>query len=178
MTHSALYWHFSSKEEILYQYLLAYGGQGYEAVQVAAQSGPPEQRLWRFVRAFAQYHIDLPDFELGWGILARHGRLGEHLPDDQRQEFVESDQRLIAYVEEILVEGMKAGVFRKLDVRLTTNVILNMCHSPLGAWFLLSGPADPAIVPATYADLALHMVAAEPGIVGRSRDGHSEAVAE
>jgi AcrR family transcriptional regulator len=175
MTQAALYWHFSSKEDILYQYLLSFGEPWYERARAVAQTGPPDQQLRALVHALVQYQVDLPYVELGWGSMARHGQLSSHLPQERHQEFLDADQRIVADVEEMLTQGMRAGVVRNLDVRFTAHVIVNMCYV-LGTWVLPSGPIDPAKVPDWYADLVLRMVAAHPESLSGPQGGRLAGV--
>jgi AcrR family transcriptional regulator len=158
LTPGALYWHFSSKEEILYQHLLTYEQPWFGAAHDAAREGPPDRQLRGFVCAYVRYQIEHPLFALGWGILARTGQLAWYLSPEQQEQFRQLDRDIVADLEAILALGVEADVFRPLDIHLTANAIINMCHV-LGAWVQPVGEIDVASLPDAYADLILHMVA-------------------
>jgi AcrR family transcriptional regulator len=159
LTQGALYWHFTSKEEILHRHLLRYEQPWFDGVRAAARVGSPDQQLQAYVRAYVQYQLDHPYFELGWGMLARTGQLMWRLPEEHQQEIWAMDIELVSGLEEILRRGIEVGLFRRLDVHLTAAAIINMSHI-LGSWIHPVGKIDPATIPDKYADLVLHMVAA------------------
>jgi len=157
LTPGALYWHFSSKEELLRQHLVSYEQPWLDAVRDVVERGTPQQQLRAFAQSYIQYQLDQPYLELGWGIFARTGQLMWRLPEEEQEQFWQIDRELLNVLEGILTRGIEAGVFRPLDVNLTANAIVNMCHI-MGAWVVPNGDVDLAVVPRTYADLVEHMV--------------------
>jgi AcrR family transcriptional regulator len=171
MTRPALYWHFSSKEQILYEHLRALVPPWYGSAQDAMQNaGSPDAQIRAFVRTFINFQLENPLFRLGWGNLARTGQFIPRLPQEQQKEFEEISREMVLALEGVLRRGVETGVFHQLDVRLTANAIINMCYV-FGAWVVPSGPVELSKVPDTYAGLISRMVAADVATAGPSLNG-------
>ncbi len=130
----ALYYYFESKEDLLYACqdisltrLLEVGSE------LAAASGPADVRLRKLLFA----HLDLTLDELGGS--AAHVEF-HALPEPRLRQIVEKRDAYEAQMRSILEDGIKQGLFRQVDVKLTTLTILGALNwmvfwwRPGGTW--------------------------------------------
>lgn len=124
----ALYYYFESKEDLLYACqdisltrLLAVGSE------LAADSGPADVRLRKLLYA----HLDLTLDELGGS--AAHVEF-HALPEPRLRQIVEKRDAYEAQMRSILEDGIEQGLFRKVDVKLTTLTILGALNWTVFWW--------------------------------------------
>ncbi|AEG33034.1 regulatory protein TetR [Thermus thermophilus SG0.5JP17-16] len=148
LSKAALYHHFGSKEEILYEIsLLALKGlvaAGEKALEVA----DPKAALLRFMEAHARYFEENRPFFVAMlqGI--------QSLSPEHRAETVRLRDRHEANLRAILKRGMAAGVFREVDVALAGRAVLSMLNWMI-RWFRPGGPLRAEEVARFYFDLIL-----------------------
>jgi AcrR family transcriptional regulator len=158
LTPGALYWHFPSKEAILYAIVVALSDEWHEQLVAVCEAPSPAEKLSRFVRAQISWELQLADE--GHALLAVHGpnQLKQFLPPEQR-EFVTGRQQMhFETLEDILREGVADGSFRRLDVTATTHAIYDIGASVPG-WWSPDGPNTVPELASIYEDLVMHMVA-------------------
>lgn len=130
----ALYYYFSKKEDLLYACqeisLKRLNARGEE---LAGSSAPADARL----RALILNHLDLTLDELGGS--AAHVEF-HALPPERLETIVAERDRYEAWIHAILEDGIEAGLFRPVDVKLTTMALLGalnwtvMWWRPEGRW--------------------------------------------
>jgi AcrR family transcriptional regulator len=152
MSPAALYIHYKTKEELLYQisrvgHLLSFG-----LLQEAANGGgPPAERLADAVRSFVRWHAEhhttgrVVQYELG------------ALSVEHYTEIVALRRQSEAAVRSIIQDGVRSGDFDVPDVSGTTLAVLSLCID-VARWFNPDGRRTPDDVGALYANLVLRMV--------------------
>ncbi|MGC8905544.1 TetR/AcrR family transcriptional regulator [Thermus sp.] len=148
LSKAALYHHFGSKEEILYEIsLLALGGlvaAGEEALGIA----DPKAALLRFMEAHARYFEENRPF-----FVAMLQGL-QSLSPAHREATVRLRDRHEENLRAILRRGVEAGAFREVDVALAGRAILSMLNWMI-RWFRPEGPMRTEEVARGYYDLIL-----------------------
>ncbi|MBM9506113.1 TetR/AcrR family transcriptional regulator [Actinacidiphila acididurans] len=154
MSPAALYIHYKTKEELLYQISkvghlrsLALLSEARDAAAPAADRLATAVR--RFVRWHAEYHTTgrVVQYELG------------ALAADHYAEIVALRRRSEDAIRSIIEEGVAAGDFDVPDVSGTTLAVLSLCID-VARWFNPRGRRTPDEVGELYADLVLRMVGA------------------
>jgi AcrR family transcriptional regulator len=152
---AAVYVHFASKEELLYELSLV-GHQaalGIVITAVDAAPGDPAAQLRGLVGDFAAWH-------------ARHRRTARVVQYElaalapAHREVIRGLRRQIqARVRDLLAGGVAAGVFVVPDVPGTALALLSLVVD-VARWYDPAGARSPDDVGSLYADLALRMVTA------------------
>ena len=161
MSPAALYIHYKTKEELLYQisrvgHLLTLG----LLTEARDAEGGPARRLAAAVRSFVRWH-------------ARHhttGRVVQYelgaLSPEHYAEIVELRRETERIFGSIIAEGVACGEFDVPDAAGTTLAVLSLCID-VARWFNPAGRRSPDQVGALYADLVARMVGAAPGGPGQ-----------
>jgi AcrR family transcriptional regulator len=152
---AAVYVHFASKEDLLYELSLV-GHQAALGIVIAAVDaapGDPAAQLRGLVGDFAAWH-------------ARHRRTARVVQYElaalapEHREVIRGLRRQIqARVRDLLSDGVAAGVFVVPDVAGTALALLSLIVD-VARWYDPSGARSPDDVGSLYADLALRMVTA------------------
>jgi AcrR family transcriptional regulator len=157
MSPAAVYVHFASKEELLYELSLVGHRSALEVVISAADRSPgePAAQLQSVVADFAAWH-------------ARHRRTARvvqyelaALTETHRSTIAGLRREIQTRVRVILDEGVAAGSFVVPDVAGTALALLSLVVD-VARWYRPEGPRSPDDIGALYADLALRMVTARP----------------
>lgn len=157
MSPAALYIHYRTKEELLYQ-ISVFGHE--RAVRIlgdaAALPQPATVRLATAVSTFVRWHAEhhtrarVVQYEL------------TALQQDHYTEILALRRRTGEHLRAILEDGVAAGEFTVGDIRGTARAMLSLCID-VARWFDPSGPDSPAELGRLYATLALRMAGADPG---------------
>lgn len=168
MSPAALYIHYKTKEELLYQIsqvghersvrileeAVEHGGNPGEAAQ---RGGEHADRLARAVRAFVRWHAEhhttarVVQYELA------------ALGPDHYAEIVALRRRSEEILRGVLEDGVDAAEFAVPDVRGTALAVVSLCID-VARWFSPGGRKTPDEIGQLYADLVLRMVGARgPG---------------
>ncbi|MBB1244013.1 TetR/AcrR family transcriptional regulator [Streptomyces durbertensis] len=154
MSPAALYIHFRTKEELLYQISRVGHERSVRILTEASRtSEDPAQRLAAAVRTFVRWHAE------------RHttARVVQYelnaLSPEHHEQIVELRRRTGAVMRGILEDGVAAGRFAVPDVSGTALALLSLCID-VARWFNPDGPRSPEQIGDLYADLALRMVGA------------------
>ena len=162
ITPGALYWHFPSKEAILFEFLEWWVAEIREFVEVAIGNGSsPLNRVRAFARAQVVAQLRVRSDQHG---IAMYGvmHLADVLPEEQKQIIVEAQRRHVWLLREIITEGVADGTFRSsLDPTPTAFAILTMCDF-VTVWYRLGGRLSVEDIGDVYSDLAAAMVSALP----------------
>jgi AcrR family transcriptional regulator len=154
MSPAALYVHYKAKSDLLYE-ISRIGHQSVlDEVEAALRDAPtePEERVRRFVAAFAKWHADhhvvarVIQYEL------------KALPRRQFRKIAELRNRFEQLLGAELAAGVKSGAFDIADLDATTLAILSLCID-LARWY---HPGDDHKtsdeVGLFYADLVARMI--------------------
>jgi AcrR family transcriptional regulator len=156
MSPAALYIHYKTKEELLYQISLVGHRLSLGLLQDAANgAGGPADRLAAAVRTFVRWHAE--HHTTGRVVQYELGALGpEHYA-----EVVELRRKSEAAVRSVIHDGVRTGEFDVPDVPGATVALLSLCID-VARWFNPGGRRTPDGIGALYADLALRMVGYAP----------------
>ena len=166
MSPAALYIHYKTKEELLYQIsrvghersvqiLTEAAGLTEAADPTEAAGGAHAQRLEAAVRAFVCWHAEhhttarVVQYELA------------ALGAEHYGEIVELRRRSEEILRGILENGDASGEFEIADIRGTTLAVMSLCID-VARWYSPKGRRTPDEIGALYADLVLRMVASRP----------------
>jgi AcrR family transcriptional regulator len=157
MSPAALYIHYKTKEELLYQ-ISKVGHQRSLSLLGEARdaAGTATERLDSAVRVFVRWHAE--HHTTGRVVQYELGALGpEHYT-----EIVALRRQSEDAIRSIIKDGVTAGEFDVPDISGTTLAVLSLCID-VARWFNPDGRRTPDEVGALYADLVLRMVRrAEP----------------
>jgi AcrR family transcriptional regulator len=152
MSPAALYIHYRTKEELLYQISRVGHRLSLQILQEAASGGgSPAERLGTAVRSFVRWHAErhttarVVQYELG--------ALGE----GHYAEIIGLRRKVDATMRSIIQDGVDAGDFDVPDVAGTTLAVLSLCID-VARWFNPEGRRTPDGIGVLYADLVLRMV--------------------
>lgn len=154
MSPAALYIHYKTKEELLYQI----SGVGHRLAlgivrDADSAGGTPAERLAAVVRSFVRWHAEhhttarVVQYELG------------ALSEEHYTEITARRRDIDAAVRAIIEDGVRSGAFDVPDVPGTTLAVLSLCID-VARWFSPEGRRTPDEVGEMYADLVLRMVGA------------------
>ena len=156
MQKGSLYYHISSKEELLYRI-------SFEAISAiteqlekiaAAPLSPPEK-----LRAAIVNHVEtLCDMLDLMSVFLKESKL---LTADQQAHIMRYSRRYEELFQAILREGIDAGVFRNVDVGAVSYALLGMLNW-LHRWYRPDGRLTPHEIAEIFANLALNGMLAEP----------------
>jgi AcrR family transcriptional regulator len=157
MSPAALYIHYKTKEELLYQISRVGHRLSLQILQeAAADDGTPAERLATAVRSFVRWHAQrhttarVVQYELG------------ALDKEHYREIIALRREVDSTVRSIIQDGVDRGDFDVPDISGTTLAVLSLCID-VARWFSPGGRRTPDDVGALYADLVLRMVGAAPG---------------
>jgi len=147
MEAASLYYHFASKQEILFAILdrtlddlLAGVGRA-----VASADGP-EARLRAAVRFHVLFHTDSQH-----EAFLSHSELRSLTQANLRHVLARRDEYERVF-RGLLTSGVRAGVFQVSDVRLTAMAILTMCTG-VATWFSDGGRLAPEAIAGRYVEM-------------------------
>jgi AcrR family transcriptional regulator len=154
---AALYHYMGSKDELLIDFMLVSMTQLIQVAREAlgAAEGPAAE-LATLVRAHVGFHTLDPQRSL--------------VADDElralSEDYFARVMRLRDGYERLwsdtLERGLRSGVFRFSDVRITRLALLEMCNG-VARWYSDQGPMRPGQIADAFTDLALAMVGATTG---------------
>lgn len=167
MSPAALYIHYRTKEELLFQIskfghersvtVLAEAAEADaagDATRAAGEAGAAQDsaRLARAVRQFVRWHAEhhttarVVQYELA------------ALGPEHYEEIVQLRRRSEEIIRDILESGHNGGEFEVADIRGTTLAVMSLCID-VARWYSPSGTRTPDEIGELYADLVLRMVA-------------------
>lgn len=152
MSPAAVYVHFRSKTDLLYEIIRIGHERLWNDVSGAVDGiDAPAERLRAFAEAFA-------DFHRGFHTLARVAQyeLGE-LSDEQLAAVIPVRRRIERLVRDELRRGVADGTFDVPDVRGTTIAILSL-GIDVARWYDAGGRRPRVNISRLYGDLTLRMV--------------------
>ena len=159
---ASLYYHFRSKQEILFALFERIMNALLDGLGgVLAGGATPEEQLRSAVRFHVLVHIARQD-----EAFISHSEL-RSLSAPHRRRIIAKRDRYERMIRTLLTAGVRAGSFEIPDVRLTSTAILVMC-SGVSDWFVGRGRLAADTVADRYADLVIRLVACGAGKQTRS----------
>jgi AcrR family transcriptional regulator len=152
MEAASLYYHFASKQQILFNNFARTMDDLLEGLRQAVDGEPsPEARLRAAVRFHVLFHTERQD-----EAFISHTELRALTEQNRRRVIVKRDhyERMFC---DLLSAGVDAGVFRIADIRLTNIAILTMC-SGVADWFSEGGRLGAETVAEHYTNMVLRLV--------------------
>ena len=157
----SLYYHFPSKQEILFDNFVHTMDTLLEGLARACESeSTPRERLRAAVRTHVLFHARRQS-----EAFISHTEI-RALSEQNREEILAKRNLYEQRFREVLEAGVEAGVFHVPDVRLTNIAILTMC-SAVADWFLPAGRLDEESVAERYVEMVERLV----GYTGAARSG-------
>lgn len=157
ITPAALYWHFKSKEDILYEFVnRAYEGFDLEVDAAIADATGPADQLSRL--AYVTTYIRLVAFETaGMETSISIGHLARSLSPDQVARLRSTARQQFDRCRKIIAKGLQLGVFDVPDPVSAAFAISTMCESA-SLWFHGDGGLSVDEVANAYGIYALRIV--------------------
>jgi AcrR family transcriptional regulator len=154
LSQAAMYIHYPTKEELLFQIALD-GHKEIEAVVLAAdaRASTPEGRLGEWVYDFVAWHA------------RSHTRarvINYEMPalsPEHAKEIAQIRRNIGFVLRRIIGEGVESGVFRVGDTGITANAIVSL-GIDMARWYRDDGAWSPEEVAQRYTDLAMRIVGA------------------
>jgi AcrR family transcriptional regulator len=151
----ALYVHFSSKEEVLFEITRTGHERALDALQSQPDDGDSRLYVRRLVAALVAWH-------------ARHhtvARVCQYelaaLEPEHNAAVLDLRQRFSAVLRSAVARGAQEGVFDVPDVNRAVRAIMSL-GIDLVRWYRLDGADSPEALGEFYADLALRMIGTHP----------------
>ena len=151
---AAVYSHFPTKADLLFEASLR-GNQEIVRVlkQAIAGTTTPIERVTAIVRASVKWHAEE---HVSANAINSNFRA---LDADRLAVIMKLRREVTAMVQTEIKRGVKAGVFRDLDVKGATVALLRMVD--VAPWYSEKGPMSPERLADVYVDLVLHMLCAD-----------------
>lgn len=157
MLKGSLYYHFTSKEELLYEVvnrgvdrLLS----GAEPIFARQDLGPREK-----LRQLVRYHM----LHLGRGtqslVIASYE--ADKLEPAHREAYVAKRDRYESFLRQTIAEGIARGELAPVDVKLAALAILGMCNWFI-QWYRPTGPYTPEYIADYFSSLVCDRLLAQP----------------
>ncbi|UGS38434.1 TetR/AcrR family transcriptional regulator [Capillimicrobium parvum] len=154
----ALYWHFSSKEEICFTAVHAELSRFVDAFgSCRDESAPPAARLSMFVRTYVRQKLEQSEWLVTPGATASYGPLRDALGPEYREQLDLLQREVLVLLRSILAAGHEARTFRFAQTTTTAFAILTMCEYVF-VWVRRDGPLASDHVADLYRDMVLAMV--------------------
>jgi AcrR family transcriptional regulator len=156
VSQSSLYYHAKSKPQILADLNKRFMERLItEFDAIAARSEPPPEKVRMIIEqlltVIAQHQAEVT--------VVLHER--RSLDRRQARSIQRQRDRVDEVIDSILVEGVRQGAFRDLDIRLTRLAMTGMCNWAY-EWYSPEGSFEPKQIAAHFADLLLRGIQADP----------------
>lgn len=153
----ALYWHFSSKQDLFLASMEGLLDDFIESVERSLTGSTPTELIIQFTRAHVLWRLQKNSAAVAYSATVGVRDLVHTLPPNYRQSLVAKQRRHLDRLRQILEDGARKGVFTISDVRLTSFAIITMCDYA-HTWFDPSGDWSPEDVAERYVALTLSML--------------------
>jgi AcrR family transcriptional regulator len=162
MSPGAIYWHFSSKADVLASFLESSLKEFVGVIETNVVGVTPTERLQQLVRQHVRFVLADRDTQEVYNSLFGWNQLANHLTRAQRAKILVWQRRHVALVRNILQMGVASNEFRQLDITPTAFAIISLCDYVI-TWYRADGRLDLDAVSDLYADLVVAMVARQIG---------------
>jgi AcrR family transcriptional regulator len=158
MSTGAMYAHFRSKEDLLFEVSLTGHRMGVATLEAAAADvTDPAGQLARMVRAFSVYHAryhmiaKIVHYEL-------YGMTPQHL-----KQILEIRRHTARLIEDVIRHGVESDAFTASNIAATGRAVLSLCVD-VARWYRENSGETPEQIGALNAQLALRMLDAEEAV--------------
>ena len=146
---ASLYHHVSSKQEILLSILdQALEGLTQDLEQIVTSDLPADQKIRKAIQSYIERMME--DADLAAVLLLEY----RSLEPDQRQNHVARRDRYESLWRQIITEGVRTGVFRELDISVSTFSLFGVQNWTI-TWFNENGRLSATDLADQYCDLFL-----------------------
>jgi len=155
----ALYYHFKSKNEILYAYLVRSGEQIFSAVQLAVLGAGEDSknRLSAYVKTYIRTQLEMIDTMPTVNTVIFSATVSKALTRSQYKWVQDWERKMIGLVRDILEDGKKAGAFEFVSLAPTAFFLMGSIDFVVN-WYLPGGSLTVGDLAEEYSDLALASV--------------------
>jgi AcrR family transcriptional regulator len=172
----SLYWHFQSKEEVLYEFLRAEWLSFLAAVEAAAREGTPAERLHAVAAAHVRHGLER--WTESRAFTYHYTQLAHLVNEERRTELYEFNQRFVRFHRAIIEDGISSGDFVVPNLVAASFAIINACESVIG-WFDTDGSLSIEDVAELHGEYALRIVgvdlAVRPSVARFIETAHADA---
>ena len=158
MSTGAMYAHFRSKEDLLFEISLTGHRTGVATLEAAAaDAADPAGQLARMVRAFSVYHAryhmiaKIVHYEL-------YGMTPQHL-----KPILELRRHTTRLIQDVIRHGVQSDAFTAPNITATGRAVLSLCVD-VARWYRDHGGETPEQIGDLNAQLALRMLDAREGV--------------
>ena len=153
---SSVYWHVPSKEEVLFELcLIGHESHAQAYTEAMAAAGPdPRERFIAFTDSHIRTHIT-------YRMMARVSNRELHCLNAAHHRRIQVFRDRRSILEDLIVEGVEAGVFDAEDTWLAATTVLGLGHRVCEWWTPQIGVPSEVVVQGLV-DHALRVVGAEP----------------
>jgi AcrR family transcriptional regulator len=173
VTAPALYWHFESKADILFEFLrttLTEFTAEIEQQLVGVQDSADRLRV--FAASHTRSQLRQFDKSLAYGeLIFSASQLSRSLASAQIEELSALQRRHLALCREIVRAGIDAGEFDVSDPTVTAFAVLNICEH-VNQWFNPDGQMSADDIAELHGELAVRLV--QPGSAAGKSSERSE----
>lgn len=155
----ALYWHFSSKQELCFVAVLTELERFVEPLTEPSAEPTASAELAAFVSTYVILKLRQSEALKTPGAAGVYSQLREALTSPQQKSLDKLQRQVVDQLRGILRKGSSSGEFQIVDLTVTTFAIISLCEYVF-SWFDPSGPLSAAAVGEEYEELALKMVRA------------------
>lgn len=155
MSTGAMYAHFRSKEDLLFEISLTGHRTGLATLEAAAADATdPADQLARMVRAFSVYHAryhmiaKIVHYEL-------YGMTPQHL-----KQILEIRRHTTRLIEDVIRHGVESDAFTASNITATGRAVLSLCVD-VARWYREHSGETPEQIGDLNAQLALRMLGAQ-----------------
>lgn len=149
ITKSTLYHHFPSKQALLSEIVELTVNRVTPALEAIAEADLPAAARLR--QAVMRHIVELIHDQDNVACFLEEGRF---LSPEFRQSHVANRDRYEQYFRRIVADGIGAGEFRQMDVRLASLAVLGLCNS-VAAWYRPDGSFEPDEIAEHFGELAV-----------------------
>lgn len=161
ITTPALYWHFSSKEELFASALEQVLVNFVTFVRDSVDATDPVARLEQTVAAHVTWQLEQADVASAYASTVGMKQLLAGIDKEHQAKLVGIQRNYMRNLRSILASGRASGKFTYSDEGVAAYAIVTMCEY-VHVWFNSGGPLTVDQVTRQLVDLALRSVRAEP----------------
>jgi AcrR family transcriptional regulator len=165
----SLYWHYKSKEDILFAFLERQWIDFSARMKEASGQGTATQRLRNLATSHVRYETDRLIEARAFSQQFSKSQLHRTLPPERRKILQGYLDRYLMMCCSIIEEGVADGRFMVSNQRAVGFAIINMCETVAG-WFDPSNVLTAEAMASLYGDLALRLV----GVIADQSPGEDD----
>jgi TetR/AcrR family transcriptional regulator, cholesterol catabolism regulator len=139
VTKAAIYYYFSKKSDILLEICSQALNQALSALDALDPTKSPDEKLRETLASHVRFMVDNLE---AWTVFFQEIDLRK---ESKARQIVADQRRFARVMEDILTEGMDAGVFRRVDPELATLAILGM-YNWVYRWYRSSGRTTEEVI--------------------------------